>query len=78
LPLGWAGQFDVLQLEAYEWVTAGRDDRAACAAAAARLGYPAEQQHYLGGFAAAPADWRAIVAATEAAVAGGCGFGGGG
>jgi uncharacterized protein (TIGR02217 family) len=69
LPLGWAGQFDVLQLEAYELVTGGRDDRAACAAAAARLGYAPEQQHYLGGFAAVPGDWRAIVSATEAAVA---------
>ncbi len=69
LPTGWAGQFDVLQLEAYEWVTEGRDDRAACAAAAMRLGYAVEQQHYLGGFAASRADWRAIVAATEAAVA---------
>ena len=67
LPTGWAGQFDVLQLEAYEWVTAGRDDRAACAAAGARLGYPASEQHYLGGFAAGPGDWWAIVAATEGA-----------
>ena len=69
LPLGWAGAFDVLQLEAYEWVTVGHDDRAACSAAAARLAYPVGQQQYLGGFAASAADWRAIVAATEQAAA---------
>lgn len=69
LPLGWASPaFDVLQLEDYEWVTGGatRLSAAARAEAGARLGYALADQHYLSGFAAAPGDWAAIVAAAEA------------
>lgn len=68
LPLGWAGAFDVLQLEDYEWVTGGatRLSAEARAVAAARLGYALADQHYLSGFAAVPEDWAAIVAAAEA------------
>jgi hypothetical protein len=68
LPLGWAGAFDVLQLEDYEWVTSGatRLSAEARAEAGARLGYALADQHYLSGFAAAPGDWPAIIAAAEA------------
>ena len=73
LPLGWARPaFDVLQLEDYDWVTMG--DTAAAregvAAAEARLGYPASEQHYLSGFVLRGEDaaqWDLIVAAAEAA-----------
>jgi uncharacterized protein (TIGR02217 family) len=73
LPLGWTRPaFDVLQLEDYEWVTAGRrgDTARGVAAATARLGYPVAQQHYLSGFVFAPADqaqWDEIAAAAKAA-----------
>lgn len=70
LPLGWsAPAFDVLQLEDYEWVTGGatRLSAEARAEAGARLGYAIDQQHYLSGFATAPGDWKAIVAAAEGA-----------
>ena len=71
LPTGWAAPaFDVLQIEDYEWVTAGRSGVGAIAEAAARLGYPAERQHYFAGFVAAPEDkagWRAIARAIDAA-----------
>ncbi|MBN8816272.1 MAG: DUF2460 domain-containing protein [Sphingomonas sp.] len=68
LPLGWAGAFDVLQLEDYEWVTGGATRLAAMARAeaGARLGYPPGDQHYFSGFAQVPDDWSAIVAAAEA------------
>jgi uncharacterized protein (TIGR02217 family) len=68
LPLGWAGAFDVLQLEDYEWVTGGatRLSAEARAVAGARLGYAPADQHYLSGFAAAPGDWAPIIAAAEA------------
>ena len=68
MPVGWAApSFDVLQLEDYEWVTAGRRDlsEAARGAALARLGYPIGESHYLSGFAADADDWPAIVAAAE-------------
>lgn len=71
LPLGWAWPaFDVLQLEDYEWVTAGRGalSRAKRAEAAARLGYPPDKQHYLSGFAASAGDWPAIMGAARRAV----------
>jgi uncharacterized protein (TIGR02217 family) len=62
----------VLQLEDYDWVTAG--DTAATAqgvaAAVARLGYPAGEQHYLSGFVLQPEDagqWAAIDAAADTA-----------
>ena len=73
LPVGWAlPAADVLQLEDYEWVTGGADQRrrGTYAAVEARLGYGPDKQQYLSGFAAAGtarADWRAIVAAADAA-----------
>jgi uncharacterized protein (TIGR02217 family) len=73
LPVGWARPaFDVLQLEDYDWVTAGRsaDTAAGVAAAEARLGYPAGEQEYLSGFVLRPEDkaqWREIDAAADAA-----------
>ena len=73
LPLGWAKPaFDVLQLEDYDWVTAG--DTASTVRgiklAEARLGYAPHEQHYLSGFVLHPheiAQWREIDAAAEAA-----------
>ena len=72
LPLGWAWPAaDVLQLEDYEWVTAGYGERrrGGYAIASERLGYAPAAQHYLSGFAAAgqPGDWREIVAAADEA-----------
>lgn len=73
LPVGWASPaFDVLQLEDYDWVTAGDtlSPREAAAAVGARLGYPVTAQEYLSGFVLHGADaaqWRAIDAAAEAA-----------
>ncbi|QQV77519.1 DUF2460 domain-containing protein [Sphingomonas aliaeris] len=75
LPVGWARPaFDVLQLEDYDWVTAGETARSARGVmlAEARLGYPAAEQHYLSGFVLRPddaADWREIEAAAAAAQA---------
>lgn len=69
LPLGWsAPAFDVLQLEDYEWVTAGRSNRrhAALDEVRQRLGYSIENQHYFSGFVADADDrfaWNSIVAA---------------
>ncbi|MDB5696518.1 MAG: hypothetical protein JWN21_2061 [Sphingomonas bacterium] len=73
LPIGWASPaFDVLQLEDYDWVTAGDTaaTREGVAAAEARLGYPVGDQHYLSGFVLRGEDaaqWDLIVAAAEAA-----------
>lgn len=73
LPPGWAKPaFDVLQLEDYDFVTAGNAGASARAAAeaSARLGYGAGEQHYLAGFVASDApvsQWRAIVAAAAGA-----------
>ena len=72
VPTGWAHPaFDTLQLEDYDWVTAG--DRGSTArgltVATARLGYPIGEQHYFAGFVLLPedaADWGAIDAAAEA------------
>jgi uncharacterized protein (TIGR02217 family) len=75
LPLGWAAPaFDRLQLEDYDWLTAGADSRrrAAYAAVNARLGYPAEDQDYFAGFVLLPeqADlWRRIDAGVDEALA---------
>ena len=72
-PLGWASPaFDVLQLEDYEWVTAGNAAASARGAAemTARLGYAPERQHYLSGFVLRPEDrgqWQAIAEAVERA-----------
>ena len=71
LPLGWAAPaFDRLQLEDYDWVTAGDAGATArgVAAATARLGYPIDEQHYFAGFvlnAEDAADWALIDAAAE-------------
>lgn len=71
LPAGWARPaFDVLQLEDYDWVTAGRTGASArgIAEAQTRLGYPPQQQHYLAGFVLNGADraqWQAIAEAAE-------------
>ncbi|NUT00727.1 MAG: DUF2460 domain-containing protein, partial [Sphingomonas sp.] len=77
LPIGWARPaFDILQIEDYEWVTAGRDAlrMRARTAVEERLGYPRSEQHYLSGFVADPADraqWPAILdAALEASTLG--------
>ncbi len=81
LPLGWASPalstsletgFDVLQLEDYDWASAGAHGGTArgVAEAAARLGYPAERQHYFAGFVLRPEQrdqWHAIAAAAERA-----------
>jgi uncharacterized protein (TIGR02217 family) len=73
LPLGWAKPaFDVLQIEDYDWVSAGQDGRRVTARAEVeeRLGYPSAEQHYLSGFVLDPAqrgDWARIIdAAVEA------------
>jgi uncharacterized protein (TIGR02217 family) len=71
IPVGWATPaFDVLQLEDYDWVTAGRhnDTDKAIAATTARLGYPVNQQHYFAGFAVEGAplsQWRDIDEAAQ-------------
>lgn len=74
LPQGWAfPAFDRLQLEDYDWLTAGRDaDRAeALALVQQRLGYPLAQQDYMAGFVLNPADadtyWPRIDAALDQA-----------
>jgi uncharacterized protein (TIGR02217 family) len=73
VPVGWARPaFDVLQLEDYDWVTAGNAGASArgVAAMGARLGYPAAEQHYFSGFVLDRADraqWRAIDAAAAVA-----------
>ena len=53
LPDGWAyPAFDRLQLEDYDWLTAGADGarRQAYAAVQDKLGYPIDRQDYLAGF----------------------------
>jgi uncharacterized protein (TIGR02217 family) len=73
VPLGWAKPaFDVLQLEDYDWVTAGRGAETAPARAAMvqRLGYAVQEQQYFSGFvlnAEDRAQWRAIADAADAA-----------
>lgn len=72
LPGAWAAPaFDVLQLEDYDFVTAGdfAGQRRGRAAVTERLGYPTEDQHYFLGFAAGAADWAAIAGAADAAMA---------
>ena len=59
LPLGWAyPAFDRLQLEDYDWLTAGADAlrRAAYTHVDQRLGYPLDRQDYLSGFVLLPED----------------------
>lgn len=74
LPAGWAfPAFDRLQLEDYDWLTAGADARRKHARSEvdARLGYPIEAQDYLSGFVLDPADaerfWPRIDAALDEA-----------
>lgn len=74
MPLGWASPaFDVLQLEDYDWVTAGdtASTRDGVALAEARLNYPPERQDYLSGFVLRTTDkaqWGAVDAAAAAAL----------
>lgn len=73
LPTGWAAPaFDRLQVEDYDWLTAGADAyrRAAYAVVNDRLGYPPEQQDYFAGFVLLPEQaerWRAIDAGIDEA-----------
>jgi uncharacterized protein (TIGR02217 family) len=73
LPSGWASPaFDRLQVEDYDWLTAGAEAfrRDAYAAVTARLGYPASATDYLAGFVLDPADrelWRRIDAGIDEA-----------
>jgi uncharacterized protein (TIGR02217 family) len=73
LPLGWATPaFDRLQVEDYDWLTAGADARrrAAYALVDARLGYPPEEQDYFAGFVLKPEQagaWRRIDAGIDEA-----------
>jgi len=66
LPLAWAAPaYDRLQIEDYDWLTAGAAGfrRAAYATVNARLSYPASEQDYLAGFVpegSSPDLWRAI------------------
>ncbi|KPL68939.1 hypothetical protein SZ64_13015 [Erythrobacter sp. SG61-1L] len=78
LPEGWAfPAFDRLQVEDYDWLTAGADGlrRAAYALLDERLGYPADRQDYLAGFVPSAenseAQWRRIdVGLSQAAARG--------
>jgi uncharacterized protein (TIGR02217 family) len=78
-PVGWAKPaFDRLQVEDYDWVTAGRValSRSGRAAITQRLGYPRGEQQYLAGFVlngdeTAPQLWQRIAEAAENSRAGG-------
>src|SRR5690606_7701013 len=69
----WAAPaFDRLQVEDYDWLTAGNDAlrRQAYATVNDRLGYPAEEQDYFAGFVLLPEDrngWRRIDAGIDEA-----------
>lgn len=73
LPRGWAHPaFGRLQVEDYDWLTAGAAAlrRAAYETVNARLGYPPEQQDYFAGFVPNAADkalWRRIDAGIDEA-----------
>ncbi|AOH82758.1 hypothetical protein AWL63_00950 [Sphingomonas panacis] len=73
LPLGWARPaFDVLQLEDYDYVTAGNSTLSehALAEAQGRLGYATGETDYLAGFVLRREDaagWREIEAAAQRA-----------
>jgi uncharacterized protein (TIGR02217 family) len=80
LPVGWSKPaFDRLQLEDYDWVTAGDSAQTArgVAEAGARLGYGVAEQDYFAGFVLSPEraaiEWPLIDAATAAARARGVG-----
>ncbi|MBB3034536.1 DUF2460 domain-containing protein [Alteriqipengyuania lutimaris] len=71
LPLGWAWPaFDRLQLEDYDWLTAGADARrrAAYDHVDARLGYPIDRQDYFAGFVLLAEDAQAYWARIDAAL----------
>ena len=74
LPAGWAAPtFDRLQVEDYDWLTAGADAmrRRAHDAIDLKLGYARSEQDYLAGFVLAPADadqWRRIDAGIDTAL----------
>lgn len=75
LPVGWAyPAFHVLQVEDYDWLTAGAEALRAHAYAIvdARLAYPLERQEYLAGFVLDPADaatmWPRIDAGIDEAI----------
>ena len=74
LPPGWASPaFDVLQLEDYDWVTAGNVGATlrGTAEVCASLGYRPADTHYFSGFVLRPEDggdqWPLVEAAAEAA-----------
>ena len=74
MPSGWAyPAFDRLQLEDYDWLTAGANAarRAALEFTNQRLGYPLERQDYFSGFVLDPTDadrfWPRIDAALDEA-----------
>jgi uncharacterized protein (TIGR02217 family) len=72
MPMAWAfPAFDVLQLEDYDFVTAGDagGQRRGRQAVSDRLHYPLASQHYLAGFARHPGDWPRIAAAATDALA---------
>ncbi len=75
LPLGWAAPaFDRLQVEDYDWMTAGADAsrRKGYAIINDRLGYPPEEQDYFAGFVLLPENsdlWRHIDAGIDEAEA---------
>jgi uncharacterized protein (TIGR02217 family) len=80
VPGAWAWPaYDRLQLEDYDWLTAGAEARrcAGYAAMQVRLGYPFERQDYLAGFVLSAADaelhWRRIDGGIEEAAARGVG-----
>jgi len=73
MPYGWGSPaFDRLQLEDYDWVTAGDlgATERGVAEARTRLGYQPAEQHYFAGFVLRPEDrvqWHRIAAAIAAA-----------
>jgi uncharacterized protein (TIGR02217 family) len=75
MPVGWAKPaFDRLQVEDYDWLTAGDTAQryAAYATINARLGYAPQDQDYLAGFVLNPdqsAQWRLIDAGIDEAQA---------
>ncbi|EDL49050.1 DUF2460 domain-containing protein [Erythrobacter sp. SD-21] len=71
LPAGWAyPAFDRLQLEDYDWLTAGGDAarRSAREFVDQWLGYPIDRQDYLAGFVLDPADAHAVWPRIDAAL----------
>ena len=73
LPAGWAAPaFDRLQVEDYDWLTAGADAyrRSGYTFINQHLGYPPEEQDYFAGFVFLPEDkdlWRRIDAGIDEA-----------